>query len=99
MPSRVASPIAWRNPTCRARRAAAESAAVGVVSLAIPEAATESAGAAVALDPEVDAAQAATMGSSATAAARMREAGMTRLELGGGVGATLVYGRRTGPAT
>jgi hypothetical protein len=52
-----------------------------VVSLAVAEAA-ESAGAAAALDPDVDAAQAAIMGSNATAAARMREAGMTRLELG-----------------
>ena len=83
----------------RARRAAAESAAVGVESLAIAEVAAESAGAAAALDPLADAAQAATTGSNATAAARMREAGMMRLELRGSGDASLVYGPRTEPAT
>jgi hypothetical protein len=64
-----------------------ESAAVGVEveSLAIATLVAESAGAA-ALDPLLlDAAQAMTMGSNPTVAARMREAGMTRLELKGGV--------------
>ena len=65
-------------------RAAAESAAVGTDSV-VSAVAAESTGAAAVLDPVPDAAQAASRGSRPMAAARIRIAGMMRLELKEGV--------------